>query len=201
MEMQDTLLFNRPSINEVKTERLKSLTARVARATDDELADADFAERLVKENDLPVPTVKESEIKTSSSESQVWASHGEVFGRDIPEGSLIPAKFAHYHVPYEGDGRQFQYQPTTCRLGMPQAQIAESELVLTYRSDGRKAADVKMQFEGDLENIRINLTALESDCADFKSTLQDEVRRAAAAEAQRRANDSAFMDGLGYERK
>jgi len=121
---------------------------------------------LIERHRFDLPRLREDEICITKEETTVRKSRGLGYIAGPTElGVVVQATSITYHVPFDGDRLLFRAQPSTYGYSIPDAVIADGELMITYKRTSEPAETLKAEFERDLNGIRTALTYLAGDLA------------------------------------
>jgi hypothetical protein len=184
------------SQNQLLKRSVESLTARDVSPENE----ATTCERLFKLCDLPCVKLKKDEIYTTSGRDYIRLSRSDAFMRDMAPGVDQEVDFVYFHVPFEGERRFFDVQPSRYNFNPPVAEVRGAELVFGYPIRG-DAAVTKKSFEADLASVEGYLATLEADCNAYNEKVKGEIPAAVSRRREQLSRKSDFMDDLGFPRK
>src|SRR6266436_5529464 len=150
----------------------------------------DLIVALVEDCQLNVPVLKGSYIaETGEQEVNVplqiggWCS--------IPGTQIVIA------IPFEGDPEFFDVQPQTFGTELPQAEVENGEIRLTYLRKDHDPEALKKDYERALSIIQQNLSSLEASARTFNSRLEELVTSVLRQRKQKLLDDAGMVAALG----
>lgn len=142
---------------------------------------------------LTVPSILKESISVTDKEiDQSFEDYGETIHR---KGILIT-----FHVPFEGDGELFKYQPSSFTFNPPRAEIRGNELQISFSpahqdTDGQRTKD---EFHRELSSIRQYLNSMTTQVAEFNTKLPEVALSSIEKRKQKLLKDRGIVSSLGY---
>lgn len=188
------LLFSEYDLRGILDNQLRAVNDRVL-AIDkkgfenrsDEMLAAEIASELVVE---PL-VLHEQDISVSSRDVKVDVSQDFDRGiRDRSQPFYIDGIEVTYHLPYSGDRKLLNCQPSTFTMNPPRAVIENDELRFPYDRAGRDIAATKPLFTQDLSTLKQWIPWVNQQVNAHNGTLEATVK----ARVQRRRNEIRKAD-------
>jgi hypothetical protein len=199
-----TLLFNEYDLGDVLRSQYESIRERVLaidkgaflHASDEYLA-ASVASRLV----VAPLTIDEDEVEVSVEDAKIDVSHD--FNRsswgDGP--TYVDGLEVTYHLPFGGDHKLWECQPSPHTFNPPRAQVGSRELTFPIDQPDREVAATKASFLSEVATIKQWLGWVNSQVAEYNNKLEAEVRRHVTARRQELDKTKSDLDALGFKVK
>lgn len=136
---------------------------------------------LLKKYKLTIPSLDKDAISNNIIEKQV-PGHQLPPGTPFHSGTMYPIEIVSYGIPFNGDGRFFEYIPTTFTSGMIEADIQEKHLIIPItrfcKVTGNEAIiqQISDEFIRKVEFIERNLDNLTGDVQRFLPVLEGKLR-------------------------
>ena len=116
--------------------------------------------------------INESEIQMDYGDAQIDVS-GDTrrvfFDRSGP--FYITGTQVKFYVPFTGDSVLFKCKPSTSSLNPPRATVRENELVFTYEKTNEQTAQIKADFERELNQTQVHVKRVNADVMKFNEAL------------------------------
>ena len=116
--------------------------------------------------------INESEIQMDYGDAQIDVSGDTrrfIFDRSGP--FYITGTQVTFYVPFTGDSGLLKCQPSTYSLNPPRATVRENELVFTYEETNEQTAQIKADFERELNQTQVHAERVNADVMKFNEAL------------------------------
>ena len=154
----------------------------------------DLIAALAEDCQLNVPVLKGPyNAETGEQEVNVPLQIGG--WRSIPGTRIVIA------IPFEGDPEFFDMQPQTFGTELPQAEVENGEIRLTYLRKDHDADALKKDYERALSIIQQNLSSLEASARTYNSRLEELVTSVLRQRKQKLLDDAGMVAALGLPLK
>lgn len=160
----------------------------------------DLCAYFVEKQHIEPITLDEGQITTDSQEATIdtarlpggrWS-----YGEHQP---TIPATAFSYFIPFTGEAQLFQYRPSSFTLSPPRATVDGTNLVLTFTVPEGETANLKPEFNNQLNQIRQYVGSIKSMLDDFNNNrLPRAARRAIEERKSRLLRSQDVAASLGY---
>jgi hypothetical protein len=181
------MLFHNVSVLDVLPDQERQIKTRIQSLAPDYVlnaSEADLVTSLVDEFTLDVPVLDEAGIHIDYGEHRVDVSHDPTrFIADRSRPFYLSGTRVTFIVPFTGDANLFAVQPQgfSYSLGGSKAEVAKSELRVTYASANLNAAGAKREFENELKEIKQNLgnlkTAIDRHNAGLEQLIRTQIQQ------------------------
>jgi hypothetical protein len=205
--MRDELLFyGRGDMFSVVQSRHTQIKPSIEKIPKEKLLNAseeDLVAALTEDLRLDVPVISEDHF-VESHESKVDVSRDpRRLILDASQPFYVPGTMVVVSIPFTGDPAFFRIQPSTFSLNPPRGAVVGNELQLKYNRTDPDAAEVKRQYESDLQQIRSSLQSLSSSAQQFQQELPGLIRNEIQARKKRllAADDMVATLGLKLKRR
>jgi hypothetical protein len=197
--MPPRFLFNKHNIFDV----LKGQEQHVRKLIQDlpankllSASEQDLIAALVEDCQLNVPVLKEPYV-ADSGEQEVDVPLQAIYGgwRAVPGTRIVIA------IPFEGEPQFFDIQPQTFGSELPQAEVENGEIRLTYLRYDHDTEALKRDFERALSTIQKNLSSLAESARTFNSQLEELVAPLLQQRKQKLLRDAGMVAALGLPLK
>ncbi len=148
---------------------------------------------------VDVPELKREEIVVEQRETQIDVSRDpERWIRDRSRPAYIPGTEIEYSIPFEGDGRIFELQPTRYTLNPTRGHVVANELRIYIRGIDLTAEVIREDFEKALKKVESQLQTLRADTSKLNSQLPALARNSVESRRQKLLSDRNLVSSLGY---
>jgi len=163
------------------------------------VSEEDFCQSLISKYLLEAPTIHEDKIYVhDTTEVDIDVS------RD-PRRMIIRERGPVYvkgmqitiAVPFNGDEKLFQYQPSTFTYAPPRGEIIDQEIHLIYQTVEHNPEELKQMYERELNEIKKDLGWVRRDVQNFNDSLGLFVRQNIAQRKKKLLDDLGLVDALG----
>lgn len=141
----------------------------------------------------------EDKISTDQSESQIDVSRDPnrfFFDRDKP--FFITGTKIDFYIPYEGDSTLYSCRPSHYTVNPPQADIKDTDLVLSFQVTDHDSEKIKKEFEGRLDTIKMHLTHINNSVVEFNSQLDQKIRARISSRQEKVKKDQGLIASFGF---
>ena len=146
-----------------------------------------------------VPKLKREDIIVDQRESQIDVSRDpERWIRDRSRPVYIPGTEIEYSIPFEGDGRIFEVQPTRYTLNPTRGHVVGNELRIYIRGIDLTTEVIRESFEKALKEVESQLQTLRADTSKLNSQLPALARNSVESRRQKLLSDRNLVSSLGY---
>lgn len=163
----------------------------------------DLFEQLVSKYRLKVPVIHHNAVYVGEPKDiDIDVSHEP--GRDINKRQrpfFVKGTSITIIIPYNGDGRLFQYQPLSFNYDPPCGEVVGEELHLVYESTDHDASTLKQKYKREIEKIEMWLTFVTNDVESYNNTLENFTRSAVAKRKNKLLDDQKMVEDLGIPKK
>ncbi|MBS1701402.1 MAG: hypothetical protein JST12_07065 [Armatimonadetes bacterium] len=119
---------------------------------------------------LDPPILDESKISKNMVEETIdvrGTAHSFLYDQTHARVNVVK-----YRVPFTGESIFFSLRPSTYSMAPPNAEVYESYFILSYPIlGGKQPADIKQEFDRDMDTIRVSLTRQHADVKPFMDGL------------------------------
>lgn len=200
--MRDDYLFAKQDLRSV-LESAKGQVKETVQGYDRDyllnVSESDLVDHLISEFTIEPPQLKRDSIYVKDqSEADIDVSQDPmraVFDRSRPV--YIKGVSVTVAVPFDGEGKLFEFAPSTFTTVLPRGRVEGQELLLTYKTAEREPATLKQRYEGDLSNIESYLGWVRSQVSEYNIALPEFVKNVILARKQRLLADADLVSALG----
>ena len=155
---RESNLFSRRKWFDVENNQKEKLEREITSMDGDRLLNTsvdDLCTYLIDKYSIDeVPRLKREEIFVEQRETKIDVSRDAMrFIRDRSRPFYLPGTEFEFTVPFEGDGKVFEVQPTEYTLGSPKGHVVGSELHIYVRGIDQTPDAIKAEFEKTLESV------------------------------------------------
>lgn len=212
-----TYLFSRERLAEYFEAQKTRLQAEVENCNPDyllQVSEHDFQEYLVSRYSLQTPQLfldqiyqyepKDTDIHIKRANAN-WIVHGTIVGTPLfasrPEYKKITGTAVIISIPFVGDAELFTYQPSSFSSYVPQGEIVNQEIQLTYELAKPDTEELARRYGQDLEGIKKYLDWVARDIATFNQSLPQIAHDAVTRRKQKLLADRKMSEALGIPLK
>ena len=143
--------------------------------------------------------INESEIQMDYGDAQIDVSGDP--RRVIFESSgpfYITGTQVKFYVPFTGDSELFKCQPSTYSLNPPRATVRKNELVFTYETTNEQTAEIKANFERELNQTQIHAERVNADVMKFNEALSGNANQRLQSRREKLLQDRNLVESIGF---
>ncbi|MBC7350162.1 MAG: hypothetical protein H5U05_09340 [Candidatus Aminicenantes bacterium] len=148
---------------------------------------------------LETPKLRENEIIVEQREIDIDISqdpYRHILDRSRP--FYIKGTEIRFFVPYDGDEILFHCRPSRFTLNLPQAQVDQGQLIISFRLTDHDAARIKDEFNKTLSQIKEYLNWINEEVSRFNNSLRDKARQKIDFRRQKLLKDQGLVESLGF---
>lgn len=163
--------------------------------------EADLVNYLVETYKINVPILENEEISVAERETEIDVSH------DIRRGGYgrgpmhVTGTEIEVIVPFDGDARIFNVQPSSYSLSPPIADVKNNTLVFKITEEKPQAELIKKKIEETTSQIQHNLNVLQNDFQSFNDSLTEMIKNEVSARRNKLLANQNMVASLGYKLK
>lgn len=200
--MRDDYLFAKKDLRSV-LENVKGQVKETVQGYDRNyllnISESDVIDHLISEFTIEPPELKRDSIYVKDqSEADIDVSQDPmraVFDRSRPV--FIKGVSVTIAIPFDGEGKLFEFAPSTFTTVFPRGRVEGQELLITYRMADREPTALRQRYEGDLRNIESYLGWVRSQVNEYNAALPEFVKNVISARKQRLLADANLVSALG----
>ena len=148
-------------------------------------SETDLVDYVVSKVTLDVPQLGEAYM-LEPTEVEVDVGHDPMWGRGHGQSTKVKGCRVEVRIPFTGDPDLLLCRPSTFTFSPPQARVGEDQLALIYDRAGQLNPDeIKRNYEHTVQQIREYLQHVATDCGQFHSGLEGQVRQMLATRKNR----------------
>ena len=169
----------RASVQEIKQARLLSSPVN------------DIVEQLIVDHILTVPELRTESLSALPPQEVTIAA--EDFGRHL----RIPGVSVTVRVPFIGEPKLFQCQPSSYTTAPPAGEVWQQELRLTYEWEAQRPIDLNAAIEKHIQSIQQYLAWMRVDVEAFNQKVRALLVEEVSQRQQRLEQATRTVTGLG----
>lgn len=150
-----------------------SENAILGRTTDD------LVDQLISSLSISIPILKEEDtwIEEGEIEEQLPARSSGFFDESHSRATkTVRRHIVTYHVPFDGNGAAFQYEPSSRTVPGPRGIVIGQEVLIRLESNGQTAEQLNASFSSRIHEIRKHLNTLGNDVKGIPRDIEASVR-------------------------
>jgi hypothetical protein len=148
-------------------------------------SETDLVGYVVSKVALDVPQLGEAYM-LEPIEVEVDVGHDPMWGRGHGQSTKVKGCRVEVRIPFTGDPDLLLCRPSTFTFSPPQARVGKDQLAFIYDRAGQLNPDeIKRNYEHTVKQIREYLQHVETDCGQFHSGLEGQVRQMLATRKNR----------------
>jgi len=148
-------------------------------------SETDLVDYVVSKVTLDVPQLGEAYM-LEPTEVEVDVGHDPMWGRGHGQSTKVKGCRVEVRIPFTGDPDLLLCRPSTFTFSPPQARVGKDQLALIYDRAGQLNPDeIKRNYEHTVQQIREYLQHVATDCGQFHSGLEGQVRQMLATRKNR----------------
>jgi hypothetical protein len=110
----------------------------------------------------------------------------------------VPATFAEFVIPFNGDAIIFRLRPSTTNFNFPHARVIDQALHLRYTSVEHNSAAMRSGFDNDLKNIEEHLQWGVGEIQNYNQRLEETIRQRLNQRKEKFLKDRGLVEALGF---
>lgn len=200
-------LFSKTNLRALLDAQLHALKAEVEKLEADyvlKVSDSDLSEYFVSRYTIDSPRLlidnayqhepQDCDIEELNPSSFINVRDG--FGSRSQHRS-VRGTAVRISVPFEGEPKLFEYQPSTYTLNPPEAEVGDSEIHMTYRFIKPDVKLLKSRYESTLKAIQEYLSRVQNDVGAYNESLPQEIRNLITARKTKVLADRKLSAEIG----
>lgn len=198
MKMYRNELFCNENLNVLAGDARNQLLRELGTLSDERLLKEDIdglSDDFERAYMLKIPELNENEITQTDGEIDEPLSSYVSFNHERPTEKVSTVTF---HIPFNGNGRYFEYKPSHFTTVHPLALIEDSEIKISYSIKDYDATKVKQEFESDLSLIKQYLEWLSVDFGKINQMFKSEIKRILETRKTKIIKTREMMGAIGY---
>jgi hypothetical protein len=187
-------LFSDRRLFDFLTERLQQARASVQEVEQTRLLSSpvnDMVEHLIADHMLTVPELRTESL--SALPPHEVTIEAEDFGRRL----RIPGVSVTVRVPFIGEPKLLQYQPSTYTTAPPEGAVWQQELRLTYEWEAQRPIDLNAAIQKHIQSIQQYLEWVRVDVEAFNQKVRALLVEEVSQRQQRLEQATRTVTGLG----
>ena len=199
------LLFNRYDLRQVLESQEQAISKEVATLGENQLLNSspvDLCQYLVEKYTIDPVKIDEGRIQADYGDAQVDVSQRfeyAVFDRNTP--TYVTGTRVALFVPFTGDQRLLDCQPSTFTYSPPRAEVRGNDVVFIYDRTVSDTANIRNEFDRDLSKFKKYLNWIERDVNQFNQGIKDKADQFISARREKLLHDRNIVEGLGFSLK
>lgn len=193
-------LFNNRKFYEVANSISASLDTKIKALTkfDFEKSSVEqISENLFEKYKIVIPKLLEEEIHMKSPEDVKIRTEGRGGYYRTASTTVDGTKFT-FVIPFEGDGSTFKILPSTYLSTLPYGEINSNEIRIIFKVPiGRDSSNLKVEFDKNLDKIKVYLGYLENDIKPFNNNLSAAISASVQGRKNKLDKDDEAANSFG----
>ena len=202
---EPNFLFSKYDWFAVQDHQKKQLTDEVDKMDGNRLLNTspdDLCDYFEDKYRVNVPSLIEAEIVADQNETQIDVSSDFLRAiRDRSQPFYISGTEVKITVPFEGDAKVFNIQPTSFTLSPPIADINGNTLIIRVEGTDLKAEEVRKEIDQTLSEINKYLNTLRDNAKGLNEQLRGIARGAIDRRREKLLSDQSLVASLGFPLK
>lgn len=162
----------------------------------------DLAKYFEEKYRIDTPTLREDEIVADQQETQIDVSHDQMrFIRDRNTPFYVTGTLIEVMVPFNGEVKAFNIQPSTYSSCPPIAKIKGNSLIIKIQGTNLTAEDVRSRVDRTISEINGYLVNLRRDVTQLNNGLLSTAQEAIKKRRENLLKNHNLVASLGFQIK
>lgn len=199
---QRSYLFAKYELRAVLEAREQQIQQEINVLADNEIlstSEAALCDLFEEKYRVTVPHLKDLSISQDPREVQIDVSGDPMrFISDRSQPFYLTGLELSFHVPFEGDPQIFDCRASQFSSTMPQGEVRDRELILTYRTLSHDANALNKEFRAELARINQHLDWSKEQVEQFNRSLRANAVAWTSRRREKLLKDKSLVEALGF---